>query len=850
MKIINHFLVFYFFLLLSGCKESEESEVQQIFSEKLILSQHEMVSFSEIVNRITSNSNPNESIELEIVSGKEFAKKTNDKKIVALKDGEVQLKNRRNGHLYYLKIDSNDVGADFLNLTFIDLETGVVLTDDVLTVGHRYGLGMSSRFPLKQSDVQIETTNGKLVQRDAVGNIFITPTKTNGQDGSNFLIKIKANGREYAKYFRIREEKIMGSRLITDSQKRFFPVGAKVVPSVSYQSSDGKVRSIRAELLTYVIEGKELSLSALQDYLANPNNKGRHQISVKYPDLVEASLNYEMVTLSDFVAMFGITVNLPNFPNALKAHVDIPYRLLVTSNGIDVTSLVEFEVSPSGGGRIEDGYLMVSNNEITSLLLSVSINGNKLSSYIPNKPDYYRVNVDKTELSLNLDVADSLLTKQGKNLPARLLLNDVNVAGRNLGVKFVNSTGERLPGSEGRKGWSTCSLSFSEPRATVLFDDKIYGVPEKQTHGSLFTFDCRERNHITPHQAIDFVAISSLEANEVISRYGAPLLNHPEVNGVYKINYDKLGQNSVQVDVSLSLNDIFNHPSRNKLKGQYTIAGSDDLIIDTWGNLTFLGSFQPSTLTLQLQGEPLRTYNLEVDYNTIGTSGVHVYNQNHGFVTIPKNIEIDGIMKSFENVPYLAEGIPLTVSTLNERGENVDITPYIRLRAASNRENDALRLHSNQLFMNIQGAVGQYRFDLLDKDFRQEFSSIIFDVVDRVKMHKIRGPHLNISIPVGSLGRLAFKRKVGPDYEINFNRTTSFLRSYQYMSTMYGNIFSKSGGNILPIDIQTNELNTIGSAYRNGFAISESLMTELEQPVQYDFEIIGPSGNVLFSSSR
>ncbi|MCW8348220.1 MULTISPECIES: hypothetical protein [Vibrio] len=120
----------------------------------------------------------------------------------------------------------------------------------------------------------------------------------------------------------------------------------------------------------------------------------------------------------------------------------------------------------------------------------------------------------------------------------------------------------------------------------------------------------------------------------------------------------------------------------------------------------------------------------------------------------------------------------------------------------------------------------------------------------KVKIRVIQGPHLDTSIPVGSTGRLAFKRKDGTDYEIKFNRTTSFLRSYQYMSTMYGNIFSKSGGNILPVDTKLNVINVIGSAYRNGFGISDNLMAELKQPIQYDFEIIDPSGNLLFYQSR
>ncbi|MEZ9683198.1 hypothetical protein AB4453_02985 [Vibrio atlanticus] len=850
MKLKILFL-FGLLLLLLGCKEKGGSEVQKIFTGEFLLSPHEVVDFSEIVKSRPQTACCNEAIELEVMSGKEFIKLTKDKKIVALKDGEVKLKNKRNGDLYYLKIDSNDLGTAFLNLTFIDLYTGVVLTDDVLKVGHSYALGMSSRFPLKQSDVQLETTNEKLIQRDAVGNIFITPTEANVQ-GSNLLIKIQANGRKYAKYFKIKEEQIKGSRLITDPQKRFLPVGAKVLPLVSYISADGKIHSVRAELLTYVIDGKELSLAALHEYLSDPKNTGRHKILVKHPNLVEASLNYEIVTLSDYVTMFGITVNLPAFPKALQAHVDIPYRLLVTSNGIDVTSLVELEVGPDEAGRIEDGFLIVSNKEVKTFLVSVSINGNKLSSYIPHHPDYYRVNVDKTDLRLNLNVADSLYTKRDKDLPLHLLLNDVNVTARNLGVQFINSTGEKVPGSDGKKAWSTCSLSFSDPSAMVLFDDKIYGVPENQTHESLFTFDCRERNHITPHQAIDFVAISSMGLNEVVDHYGTPSLLHPEENGIYRIVYDKFNQQSVQVNVSPFLNNIFNHYSKNWLTGPYTVSGSEDLIVDSRGNLTFLGSFQPSTLTLhkQLQGEELITYNLEVDYSNTETSETHVYNQNHHWMTLAKNIELDGKTLSFENVPYLAKGIPITVSALNQKGENIIINPYIRLKADKPTENDAIMLNGNQLFMNTQGPVGQYQFALLDKEYRQELPGILFNIVDTIKIHSIQGPHLNTSIPVGSIGRLAFKRKNGPDYEININRTTSFLRSYQYMSTMYGNVFSKSGGNILPVDTGTGVINTIGSAYRNGFGISESLMAELEQPVQYDFEIIDPLGNLLFSWSR
>lgn len=350
------FIVSFLLLLLLGCQE--EGEVQKEFVEKKVfarelrLSQHEMVSVSEIVKKSRpQTANSNEPIELEIISGKEFVKLTKDKKIIALQDGEVQLKNKRNGDLYYLKIDSKDLSTHFLNIAFIDLYTGLVLTEDVLTVGHRYALGMSSRIPFKQSDVQLKTQE-KLVQQDAVGNIFLTPTEESLQDEEEQrLIQIQVNGRQYAKYFKIQQKPLSGSKLIADPQKRFLPVGAKVAPLVSYVNADGKVLPIRAELLTYVIEGKPLSLAELHDFLSDPRNIGRHEILVKHPNLVEAaSLNYELVTLGEFVAMFGVTVNLPSFPETLQAHVDVPYRLLITSNGINITSLVELEVSPDVGG--------------------------------------------------------------------------------------------------------------------------------------------------------------------------------------------------------------------------------------------------------------------------------------------------------------------------------------------------------------------------------------------------------------------------------------------------------------------------------------------------------------------
>ncbi|CAK2483235.1 conserved hypothetical protein [Vibrio crassostreae] len=847
MKIILP-LVSLSLLLLLGCKEKAGSEVQKIFAGELLLSPNEMVGFSEIVEsepQIPAAMNP----EFEVMSGKEFVKLTKDKKIVALKNGQAQLKNKRNGDLYHLKIDSNDLGTKFLNIAFIDLYSGLVLTEDVpLTVGHHYALGMSSRFPLKQNDVKLKTPMGKLVQQDALGNIFLTPTEENLQDKEEeLLIQIQVNGREYAKYFKIQQKQLSGSKLITDPQKRFLPVGAKVSPLVSYINADGKVHPVRAELLTYVIEGQKLSLAELHDFLSNPRNIGRHEILVKHPNIVEAaSLNYEIVTLGDFVTMFETTVNLPSLPEVLQAHIDVPYRLLITSNGVDVTSLVEIEVSPDGAGRIEDGFLIMSENA----LVSVSINGSKLSSYLPHQPDYYKVKVDNTDLRLNLNVADSLYTRRDKGLPVRLLLNDVNVTNRNLEVEFINSNGEKVPGSKGKKAWSTCNLSFSEPQAMVLFDDKIYGVPGNQTHESLFTFDCRERDYINPIQAIDFVAISSMGSNEIINRSGAPSLKHIEVNGVYRISYDKFNQQPVQVNVSPFLNDIFNHYSKNWLIGPYTVSGSEDLIVDSWGNLTFLGNFQPSLLTLEFQAEELITYKLEIDYNNIKTSDTHIYNQNHHSMTLAKNIELNGQQLSFEDIPYLKLGSPIMVSAINEEGENTDITSHIRLKADRNTENDAIILSGNRLYINNNGSEGQYRFDLLDNTYRQEFASVLFNVVDTMKIRVIQGPHLDTSIPVGSTGRLAFKRKDGTDYEIKFNRTTSFLRSYQYMSTMYGNIFSKSGGNILPVDTKLNIINVIGSAYRNGFGISDNLMAELEQPIQYDFEIIDPSGNLLFYQSR
>ncbi|MFA0284822.1 hypothetical protein AB4504_24685, partial [Vibrio sp. 10N.222.55.F12] len=99
----------------------------------------------------------------------------------------------------------------------------------------------------------------------------------------------------------------------------------------------------------------------------------------------------------------------------------------------------------------------------------------------------------------------------------------------------------------------------------------------------------------------------SMGLNEVVDHYGTPTLLHPEENGIYRIVYDKFNQQSVQVNVSPFLNNIFNHYSKNWLTGPYTVSGSEDLIVDSRGNLTFLGSFQPSTLTLhkQLQGEEL-----------------------------------------------------------------------------------------------------------------------------------------------------------------------------------------------------------------------------------------------------
>ncbi|MFA0038611.1 hypothetical protein [Vibrio sp. 10N.261.52.A1] len=854
----NNALTTVSFLLLPllGCQE--EGEVQKEFVEKKVfarelrLSQHEMVSFSEIVKSRPQTTNSNEPIEFEVMSGKEFVKLTKDKKIIVLQDGDVQLKNKRNGDLYYLKIDSKDLSTHFLNIAFIDLYTGLVLTEDVLTVGHRYALGMSSRFPFKQSDVQLKTRLEKLAQQDAVGNIFLTPTEESLQDEEESrLIQIQVNGRQYAKYFKIQQKPISGSKLIADPQKRFLPVGAKVAPLVSYVNADGKVHPIRAELLTYVIEEKALSLAELHDFLSDPRNIGRHEILVKHPNLVEAaSLNYELVTLGEFVAMFGVTVNLPSFPETLQAHVDVPYRLLITSNGIDITSLVELEVSPDGAGRIEDGFLMVSDKTKETFLVSVSINGSKLSSYLPHHTDYYIVNVDKTDLRLNLTVADGLYTRGNKDLPARLLLNDVNVTNRNLKVEFINSVGETVPGSEGKKAWSTCNLSFSDPWAMVLFDDNIYGVPGNQTLESLFTFDCRERDYINPIQAIDFVAISSMEIQEVITPYGAPSLKHFAENGTYRVSYDKFGQQAVQINVSPYLKDIFNHYSKNWLIGPYTVSGSEELIVDSRGNLTFLDSFQPTLLTLQFQGEEQITYDIEVDYNSIEASDTHIYNQNHHSMTLAKNIELNGQQLSLADIPYLKYSVPITVSAISEEGENTDITSYIQFKADKNTENDAIILSGNRLYMNTQGPAGQYQFNLFDKDYRQELSSVIFNVVDTMKIHLIRGPALNTPIPVGSIGRLAFKRKDGSDYEILLNRTTSYLRAYQYLSAMYSNIFSKSGGNILPIDVNTNTINTIGSYYRNGFGISDNLMAELEQPIQYDFEIIDPSGNLLFTQSH
>ncbi|CAK3515549.1 hypothetical protein VCRA213O314_520004 [Vibrio crassostreae] len=92
---------------------------------------------------------------------------------------------------------------------------------------------------------------------------------------------------------------------------------------VSYVGTDDKGRPVSAEILTYEVEGKELPLAELHDYLLDPKNLGQKQVLVKYPNLVEATLNYEIVTLGDFVKMFGIETNLPTFPEALQAHIDV-----------------------------------------------------------------------------------------------------------------------------------------------------------------------------------------------------------------------------------------------------------------------------------------------------------------------------------------------------------------------------------------------------------------------------------------------------------------------------------------------------------------------------------------------
>ena len=82
---------------------------------------------------------------------------------------------------------------------------------------------------------------------------------------------------------------------------------------------------------------------------------------------------------------------------------------------------------------------------------------------------------------------------------------------------------------------------------------------------------------------------------------------------------------------------------------------------------------------------------------------------------------------------------------------------------------------------------------------------------------------------------------------------------FWYMANVFKDIVSKSGGNILPVDMKfynnpkDNEHNIIGvlpSGYRNGFALGESLLVNLEEPVSYEFEIRDATGAIIYHQSR
>lgn len=869
-------------MLSSGCNETRSEriasdgvgQVEQAVAKKVLVSKHEVIELSSLLGETKPQSERLEigSNELTVTSGHQLIKFTKDNKIVALSDGKVLLTENRSKKVYQLDIESNNLATAFLNIKFIDLQAGITVMGDTLMVGKQYAVGVSSRFPLKPGSIKLMPSNETFIFSSEYGDVFITPSPNDlSSDKETYLLRLEVNGREYAKYFRLQAETIEGVKLITDTQNTILPIGASIEPLVSYVDQDGGVRHISPSVLTYVVSEQLLTLEELQNYLSDEKNVGQHTITVQYPGLQDAQLNYEMLPLDDFITKFGLALNLPKVPQVLNIHAGIPYRLKAVTNGIDVTSLIHFEVSPPNAGNIENGLLSVTDSEVNAFVVSPLIEERRslVAEPIPSVSAHYSVVVDRGPIKLRDDVGDRLQTRQtvgNEGFPLRLLINDVNVAGREIRVGFLNSKGEYIVGSREKSAWSTCGVSFSEPDGVVLHGETLYGVPAVEIHEALMTFDCREREYMDVNRAIDHVAFSSLGVSEVVNLVGKEqvVLELPKSNGVYELSYDKFGrQSSVPYDIRPYLKGLFNHPTRDAITTRTIIKGSESVLVDSNGKLKFLSTYRP-TGDIQLHFPDLDlTYRLDVGLNHIAAEQSYVYkNKEFGSYRLAKEVVLNGKTLVLKDSAFYRNGrLALSVTAPNEQGEEVSVGRYVRFVDAANQKDEqpAEIASGGNLVLGDLDRTGQYRFDVLTKDFRRVLSSIIIDVVDSEQYQYKQGPSNIGRVPAGSIGRLAFKRKDGTEYEIYLNKTTFSMAGFWYMANVFKDIVSKSGGNILPVDMKSynnpkdNEHNIIGvwpSGYRNGFALSESLLVNLEEPVSYEFEIRDATGAIIYHQSR
>jgi hypothetical protein len=396
----------------------------------------------------------------------------------------------------------------------------------------------------------------------------------------------------------------------------------------------------------------------------------------------------------------------------------------------------------------------------------------------------------------------------------------------------------------------------------VLYGERLYGVPEVNIHEELLTFDCREREYMDVNRAVDHVVFSSLGVEEIVNLVGKePTLEFSESNGVYEFSYDKFGrQSSVPYDIRPHLKGLFNHPTRDAITTRTIIKGSESVLVDSNGRMKFLSTYRPiGDIQIHLPDMDL-TYRLDVGVDYVDAEQAYVYKiQEHGSYRLAKEVVLNGRTIVLKDSAFYKHKLPLSVTAPNGQDEEVSVEQDVRFVDGSKDERSALIAVAGNVVLGDMERTGQYRFDVLTKDFKRVLSSIIIDVVDSERYQFKQGPSGIGRVAVGSIGRLAFKRKDGSEYEIYLNKTTRSMAGYWYMANVFKDIVSKSGGNILPVDMkfyhnpkdnENNIINVVPSGYRNGFAISESLLVDLEVPIKYEFELRDATGAIVYQQSR